>query len=171
MYNIYTQTPKIVSKTLHSVLNILTKAENFIKDGLATESQVLEAKLAPDMFAFTKQIQLVSDNAKGIVSRLASMENPKYEDNENNLVELKARIQKTIDFISGISEDAFDDSHNVKVVLPYMPGKYQDSLDYVTDYGLPNLYFHLVTSYAILRNLGLPMGKMDYINSLNLKDL
>lgn len=171
MYNIYTQTPKIVTKTLKSVLNLLNKAETFVNDGLVTEVKLIEARLAPDMFAFNKQIQVATDNAKGIVSRLSGTENPKYEDTETTIAELKTRVQKTIDFIESIPEESYNDANEVKVVLPYMPGKYQTALDYVTDYGLPNLYFHVVTSYAILRNLGLPVSKMDYINSLNLKDL
>ena len=161
MYNIYTQTPKIVTKTLKSVLNLLNKAETFVNDGLVTEVKLIKARLAPDMFAFNKQIQVATDNAKGIVSRLSGVENPKYEDTETTIAELKTRVQKTIDFIESISEESYNDANEVKVVLPYMPGKYQTALDYVTDYGLPNLYFHVVTSYAILRNLGLPVGKID----------
>lgn len=171
MSSIFTQTPKMVLKSLNTTLNLLTKIEEYCKENNLEESTYLQARLAADMFPFIKQIQMITDNSKGLISRITLTENPKYEDTESTISELKDRVNKTIQYIKEVPLEKYSDSDKHKIVLPFMPTKYQTSLDYVTDYGLPNLYFHVVTAYSILRNQGIVLGKMDYINGLNLQDL
>jgi hypothetical protein len=71
------------------------------------EAALLNDKLADDMFPLVKQVQVATDNAKGIVGRLTSVETPKYEDNETTLAELDARIDKTIAFLQTIKKEVF----------------------------------------------------------------
>ena len=171
MSSIFQQVPIIVLKSLNSSLNFLTKAEEYIQEKGISEETILSARLASDMFPFSKQIQMISDNGKSLVSRVTGLQAPKYEDKETSILELKERITKTIDFINSIPTEKYDEGNNQKIVLPMIPGKYQNGLDYVNFYGLPNLYFHVVTAYSILRNQGLKLGKTEYLNGLVLHDL
>jgi hypothetical protein len=123
------------------------------------------------MFELTKQIQIMCDNAKGMFSRLAGVDNPKMVDEEKTIDELVQRIQKTIDFVSSISDKDLQSAAGKKIVLPYFPNKYQEGSDYLLDYAIPNFFFHKVTAYDILRNQGMPIGKQHYIGGLNLKDI
>jgi len=171
MSSIFQQTPKMMIKSLKTTLNLLDILEVFIQDNGKSEKELLSAKLSEDMFPFVKQIQMISDNAKGLVSRITNSPAPKYEDYETTIIELKERINLTIEYVNSIPLENFSESINHKITLPFIPGKYQTALDYVTDYGLPNLYFHVVVAYSILRNSGVKLKKMDYINGLNLQDI
>jgi len=160
-----------ILKSLNTAANILEKAQAWAKESGKSEEELLQARLAPDMLPLIKQITILSDNAKGVASRLSGTENPKYEDNESTFAELIERIKKTREFILSIDQQEYTDAHQQKIVMPYIPDKFQSAEDYARDYALPNFCFHLVTTYAILRNQGMPIGKMDYIGSLNLQDL
>jgi hypothetical protein len=169
--NAYLISTQMVNKSLISLKTILEKAQNWALENKVDEVELLQKRLAPDMLPLVKQVQVASDNAKGMASRLAGIENPSFEDNETNIYELMARIDRTIEFVGAIPAENFEGVDNLKIVLPFIQDKYQTAEDYLKDYALPNFFFHIVTVYAILRNQGMPLGKMDYINGLNLRDL
>jgi uncharacterized protein len=130
-----------------------------------TDADILALRLAPDMFPFSKQIQIVSDNAKGMASRLARQEAPKYEDNESTLAELRARLAKTADYLATFSEADFENAATAEARFPYFPGVHMVGVDYMFGYAIPNFFFHLVTTYDILRHHGFDIGKKDYMGS------
>jgi uncharacterized protein len=135
-----------------------------------TDKSIFGARLAPDMLPLSKQITVVSDNLKGMVSRFAQVENPKMEDIESNLDQLIVRLQNTVDFANSISADQFSDAANIKATLPWIPGKNLTADDYLFQFAIPNVYFHLSIAYAILRNNGYEIGKQDFIGGMNLQD-
>lgn len=169
--NTYLISTQMVNKSLVSLKTILEKAQKWVLENKVDEVELLQKRLAPDMLPLVKQIQIVSDNAKGMASRFAGVENVSFEDTETSIDELIARINRTIEFVGAIPVENFEDASDRQIVLPYFKDKYQTAQDYLKDYALPNFFFHLVTAYAILRNQGMPLGKMDYINELNLRDL
>jgi uncharacterized protein len=171
MNNIYYFSIQTISKSLESAISILQKTQIWSQESGITEEQILNAKLAPDMFGFAKQIQILSDNAKAIAGRLAGIEIPKMEDKEVSLEELIQRLKKTLEFIKNIPENSYQNSQNQKIILPYIPNKYQKAEDYIKNYAIPNFYFHMVVAYSILRNLGFQIGKNDYLGKLELVDL
>ena len=134
------------------------KARNF-------ETGVLvDARLAPDMLPFVKQIQIASDNAKFGVARLAGIEAPKFEDNEKTLDELKARILKTIDFLKSTAASAFEgaEDRDIKITVPNRTIEMK-GLAYLNGWVLPNVFFHVTTAYLILRHNGVDVGKRDFL--------
>lgn len=132
---------------------------------------LLQQRLIFDQFPLVRQIQVASDQAKGAVGRLTEMEIPKYEDTEKTVEELKARLDKTIKFLEQVKPEQIIGKEDVKISLPYYPDKYFTGLEYVTEYLLPNFYFHMTTAYAIMRKNGVNIGKADFIGGLPLKDL
>jgi uncharacterized protein len=171
MTNTYYFTALMVQKSLRSTIKILEDAQKWSLTSGKSETEILEARLAPDMFPLKKQIQMISDNAKGMTSRFTESENPKYEDTESTFDDLIARLQKTLDYVGSFVESDFANSDSVKIILPYFKDKYQEASDYLLDYAIPNFFFHKVTAYDILRNQGMPLKKDNYIGGLNLKDL
>lgn len=166
MKNEYTLFKHLALRGLDAALNLLEKA----KTSGMEEAKILEGQLAPDMFNFTKQIQMVSDLAKNGVARYAQTEAPKYEDNETTLDQLVERIQKSKAFVESVDEEKFAGAENIKVAMPWMgEGKYYTSSDYAQNFVIPNFFFHLTTSYNILRNLGLKIGKPDYIGFVEMQ--
>lgn len=106
---------------LRGLHSLIEKVETEAKEKNITEESILSARLAPDMFPFVKQIQIATDNAKGIASRLARREMPKYEDNEANLSELKARLMKTIQYLETFTPEDFQDAATAEARFPYFP--------------------------------------------------
>ncbi|MBX6323532.1 MAG: DUF1993 domain-containing protein, partial [Rhodospirillaceae bacterium] len=128
---------------------------------------LLGARLYPDMFPFTRQVQLASDFAKGAGARLAGLEVPRYEDTETTFDELKARIGRTLDFLDGLKPAQFEGAEEREIALTIagQPIRFK-GLGYLTGFALPNFYFHAATAYDILRHCGVEIGKRDFMGSL-----
>ena len=167
MSSLYTLTVPLFIKTLGGLKNVLIKAEEHGAD----EKTLLRDALAPDMFPFVRQVQIACDQAKGAAARLSGKENPSFPDIEATLTELKARIDKTIEFIGSVPESAFTGAETKQITLPYFPGKYLTGSDYVREYVLPNFFFHTTIAYGLVRKAGVQIGKADFMNGLPLKDL
>jgi uncharacterized protein len=124
-------------------------------------------RLIADMFPLARQVQIACDTAKGAVARLAGVEIPKFEDTEQTIPELKARIARTLDFVESVSAAKIDGSEEREVVLQMRSGEQRfKGLQYLMGHACPNFYFHCTTAYNILRANGVELGKKDFIGSL-----
>jgi hypothetical protein len=152
--------------TLKNLSAILDKAQAHA-DAKKIEPRVLTAaRLYPDMFPMSRQVQSACDTAKGAVARLAGVEIPVHEDTEQTVEELKARIARTIIFIETIQPAQVDGSEDREVVLKFRSGEVKfKGMQYLLGQALPNFYFHVTTAYNILRHNGVEVGKKDYIGT------
>jgi uncharacterized protein len=126
----------------------------------------LNARLAPDMLPFTKQVQIACDTAKFCVARLAGVESPKFDDNESTLGELRERINATIAFMTSVPAAQIDGSEDKDITIPRRDGSVvMKGEAYLKHYALPNLFFHATTAYALLRHNGVELGKADYLGA------
>ncbi len=152
---------------MHHILEITEKhmAEKGISDAI-----LLDYRLAPDMFPLSRQIQSVSDNAKGIASRLSGAENPSMPDTETTMAELKTRIEKTLEFVKSVTlmDDAAIEA--LEISFPWLPGKAIGGHDYLAKFAVGNLFFHFSMAYAILRTNGVIIGKSDFMGDLPFYD-
>lgn len=132
------------------------------------EAALMEARLAPDMYPLPKQIQLVSDSAKGCGARLTGTEAPSMPDTEASFAELKARCDKTIAYLQGLDPAAVDAgvAREIEIRFPNGGGIRFDGATYLNGFVLPNVYFHASMAYAILRANGVNVGKQDYLAHL-----
>jgi len=152
---------------LKNLTAMLDKAEAFAAENKVEPEVLLNWRLAPDMFALTRQIQIAADFAKGTAARLAGKEVPKYGDDEKSFAELKARIAKTAKFVESLSPKDFDGSETRDISLTvggqdlHFKGE-----PYLVHFALPNFYFHATTAYDILRRCGVDIGKRDFIGGL-----
>ena len=162
--SMYTQTVPVFVRMLTNLSGILDKTVQHCAERKIDPAVLLSSRLYPDMFAFTRQVQIASDTAKGAAARLAGVEVPKYEDNEASIDELKARIAKTIAFVQSLSEAQFAGSDTRTVTIP-MRGEQVSivGLKYLNNNVMPNFYFHTTTAYALLRHAGVEIGKSDYL--------
>jgi uncharacterized protein len=149
---------------LRNLSAILEKAEAHCAAKKIEPSALTSYRLFPDMFPLTRQVQIASDTAKGAVARLAGIDIPKYEDNEQTFAELKARIAKTIDFVESVSAAKIDGSDEKEIVLQMRSGERRfTGMQYLLGHAYPNFYFHVTTAYNILRHNGVEVGKADFI--------
>jgi len=151
---------------LRNLDTILGKAQAHAAAKKIDPTVLLTARLFPDMFTFVRQVQIASDHAKGAVGRLAGVELPKYEDNEQTFEEVRGRVAKTIAFIESVKPGQIDGSEERAIALK-VGGKDMTfkGLPYLVGFALPNFYFHLVTAYSILRHNGVEIGKRDYVTA------
>ena len=165
--SMYSASVPVFKQILTGLSNVLTIAENHATEKKIDANALLQARLFPDMFALTRQVQIAADFAKSVTSRLAGIEVPAYEDNEQTFAELQARIAKTIAFIDGLNAEQIDGSDTLEVVLrPGTPKeKKLTGQAYLLQYGLPQFFFHVTTSYDILRHNGVEIGKRDFMGA------
>lgn len=176
--NLYTITIPSMLKMLDGLSKMLDKvsavAETKKTDWMPAEKfeeAILNDRLIFDQFPFIRQVQIACDNAKNGVARIAEVEAPKMEDSEKTVAELKARIQRTIEYLKTIKPEHMAGKDNGTVTLPYFPENPMPTGGYAAGYLLPNFYFHVTTAYSILRKNGLDIGKTDYINGLPTKEM
>ncbi|MXS84320.1 DUF1993 domain-containing protein [Nitrosomonas oligotropha] len=157
----------VFKQLLTSLSAILTKAEAYAATKKFEPAVLLNAQLYPDMFPLIRQVQVAADFAKSVSARLAGVEVPAYEDNEQTFADLQARIAKTLAFIESLTPAQFDGSETRDIVL--RPGTPKEKKmvghNYLINYGLPQFFFHVTTAYAILRHNGLEVGKGDFMGS------
>ena len=151
-------------RNLDNLKHILQQGEAYAAQKKVAPEVLLNSRLAVDMYPLTRQVQLVSDMSKGVGARLAGVEMPQYEDNETSFDMLYARIDKTVAFLSQIQPAQLDGAASKEVVLTIRKVDLTfTGLDYLQKWAMPNVYFHTTTAYNILRQLGVPLGKTDYL--------
>jgi len=143
---------------------ILAKAAAHAEAKKIDPAVFINARLAPDMFPLSRQVQIASDAAKGAAARLAGVAVPSYEDTETTFPELHERLAKTIAFVKGVPAGEMNraESREIKLTL----GGQERTLSgetYLARVALPNFFFHVTTAYDILRNKGVPLGKRDFL--------
>lgn len=164
--SMYDASVPVFVRSLTALSTVLDKAAAYFEAKKIDPAAVLTARLAPDMFALTRQVQLACDFAKNTSGRLAGGDLPKYEDTETSITELKARIQKTLAFITGLSKDSIDGSADRDIVVPLRAGPTTfKGKAFLLGFGLPNFFFHATTAYVILRHNGLEIGKTDFLGA------
>ena len=164
---IYTASVPVFQQILGGLKGVLSKAEAHVAEKKLDPNALLHARLFPDMFNLLRQVQIASDFAKGVSARLAGVEVPKLEDNEQTFAELQARIDTVLAFIGGLKPAQFEDAATRAIVL--QPGTARErhfaGQAYLFSYGLPNFFFHTTTAYALLRHNGVEVGKKDFVGS------
>jgi hypothetical protein len=151
-------------RTLKALDAILDKAAAYAAERKIDPGVLTSARLCPDMFPLTRQVQFSTDHAKGASARLAGLPVPSFEDTETTFPELKARIAKTLDFIATVRPDEIDGSEGRDISLKAGPRELSfKGQDYLVFFALPNFYFHVTAAYAILRHNGVPIGKLDFL--------
>ena len=156
---------------LNALSGVLDKAAAYAAAKKIDPSVLLNSRLAPDMFALTRQVQIATDLAKNGGARLAGVEPPRYDDNETTIDQLKARLAKTVAFLKTLDRKQIDGAADRELTFPLGPTNkgHMKGDDYLNHFVLPNVYFHLTAAYAILRHCGVDIGKQDFLGAIPMK--
>jgi len=156
-----------ITRALTNLIHVLEKGAAHAEARKIEPSVLIGARLYPDMFPLSKQVQIASDVAKIGTSRLAQVEPPKYDDTETTFPELVERLRKTIAYLKTLKPEQFDDgSRNVTFPTQTEPRTWPASR-YLFQRVLPNVFFHCATAYDILRHNGVEIGKADFLGPLD----
>ena len=164
---IYTSSIPVFKQMLGGLQTVLHKAQAHAADKKIDPNALLQARLFPDMFPLLRQVQVASDFAKSVSARLAGVEVPKTEDNEQTFEQLQTRIETVLAFIDGLDAAQFDEAATREIITQAGTPKEKrfTGQSYLLNYGLPHFFFHTTTAYAILRHNGVEVGKKDYIGT------
>jgi hypothetical protein len=167
MTTLYNASIPVFKQMLTALNGVLVKAETHAIEKKIDPNVLLQARLYPDMFPLVRQVQIATDFARSVPSRLAGIDVPAYEDNEQTFTELYARINNTLNFIEKLTPAEINGKEALEVVLrPNTPKeKKLTGETYLLSYGLPQFFFHVTTAYAILRHNGVEVGKRDYMGA------
>jgi len=155
----------IFVRMLGNLSSWLDKAEAHAQAKRFDTAVYLQARLAPDMLPFVKQIQIACDAAKFGVSRITGVEAPKFEDNEASFDELRQRIAGTVAFLKSVPAERFVGAESAQISVPRRTGEplQFDGESYLKHFALPNFFFHCTTAYGLLRHNGVELGKSDFL--------
>ena len=164
MLNMYDFTIPPLKHALNNLAHILKKGEEHAEAKSIAPEVFFNARLFPDMFPLSRQVQIATDTSKGAAARLACVEIPSYEDNEATFADLHARIAKTLAFIDSVTPAQFEGAEKRHVELMVRKQKVEfTGQDYLLKWVMPNVYFHVTTAYDILRHNGVELGKPDFL--------
>ncbi len=162
--SMYAVGPQRFISFLKNLSSVLGKAAAHAEAHKWEEAALLGARLYPDMFPMSRQVQIACDMAKGCCARLAGVEVPSHPDVEVSFADLQARIAKVIAFIESLPKESFDGSDTRMVALKVRGVDVSLSGEsYLMDRTWANFHFHMTTAYALLRHNGVPLGKGDYL--------
>lgn len=162
----YYETFKQMKKQLGQLDTWLEKASAFAKEKSFDANTFLTFRIAPDQFAFARQVQIACDTAKLGASRLTGKDAPKNDDSEKTIEELRARVASTIAYLDGFTAKDFEKAGEATVTQPRWEGKTMTGANYFMEHVLPNFFFHTTHVYAILRHNGVSIGKRDFLGAL-----
>jgi len=158
--------PRFIN-ALNSLSAILDKAQAHVDAKKLDETALTGFRLYPDMLPMARQVMIAGDTAKGLVSRLAGVEIPVYEDTEKTLAELKARLAKTVAYLQTFKPEQIDGTEDKEIVIKRGDKETRyTGMQFLLGHATPNVYFHVTTAYAILRHNGVEIGKRDYLGTV-----
>jgi uncharacterized protein len=165
--SLYEVSIPIFTLSLSNLSAILDKAQSHGEAKKVDPKVIPQARLIVDMLPLSAQIQIACDTAKGAAARLAGVAVPKHEDTEATLAELKARVAKTLDFIKTIKPEQLQGAETREIVLQFPQTTLKfNGIDYLTNFVLPNFFFHVTMAYALLRKNGVDLGKRDFLGPI-----
>jgi hypothetical protein len=167
--SIYAMAVKTYVPMLRSLAHVLDQGAEHARAKKSNAADLVNARLAPDMYPLAQQVRMACDQASDSTARLSGQDAPQFDDNEKTLEDLKARIAKTLQYVESVRPDAFDGAEDRKITIPIPENNIDfemNGLQYLRDWALPNFYFHMVTAYGILRHNGVEIGKRDYLNQV-----
>lgn len=163
--SMYTASVPTFQHMLRNLAHILDKGEAHAQARKLDAAALTQFRLAPDMLPFTRQIIIACDAAKNGVARISGVEAPRFEDTETTFAELKARVQKTLDYLATVPAQAMEGTEDRDITFPVgrEATRTMKAEAYLKHWALPNFFFHISMAYAILRHNGVELGKSDYL--------
>jgi uncharacterized protein len=163
--SMYAASVPVFKQMLGGLGTVLEKASVQVRERRLDEEDLLQTRLIEDMFPTVRQVQIACDFARSVSARLAGVEVPPYDDDEQSFEQLQQRVTAAIAFIDGLDPASFEGSEQREIVLRPGTSKERrlDGQSYLLAYGLPQFFFHVTTAYGLLRHSGIAVGKRDYM--------
>lgn len=163
-FDMYTLSVPVFARGLKNLIHILDKGAAHAAAKNFDQNVLLGGRIFPDMFPLSRQVQIATDITKGCVARLAGVEIPSYSDTETSFAELIGRVERTLDFFASFKPEQFGGSAEKQIVLTLRTRTLEfPGMVYLQTFAVPNMYFHITTTYNLLRHVGVELGKQDFL--------
>lgn len=162
--SMYKASVPVLVQFMTGLSNVLDKATAYAEARKLDQGVLCATRLYPDMFPLAVQVGQVTTHATRVVAMLAGVEQPQFGGPETTLAGLKERVQKAIAFVQTIKPEQVDGTEDKEIVLKF--GTFEMKFNgqaFLLNFSLPNFYFHDTTAYNILRELGIEVGKRDFM--------
>ena len=169
-FGMYEASVPVFRLQLQALSGVLNKGAAFAAEQKIDAGVLLQTRLYPNMFPLVRQVQIATDQAKGACARLAAVEPPSFPDTETTFDEVQARIGRTVDFLATLKVEQIDGGEDriVSVPVARQPTDFR-AQTYLFQFALPQFLFHTTTAYAILRHVGVAVGKRDFLGQFSFK--
>lgn len=165
--DLYDLTVPVFIRGLRNLSVILEKGAAYAEEKGIDPLTLTQARLTQDMAPLAAQVQYASDSAKGAVIRIGGLDPVPMPDTEQSFADLQERIGKTVAFLESVPRDRIDGREDAQVVLRTPRGDFSfTGRSHVLGFSMPNFHFHVTMAYALLRQAGVPLGKLDYLGGL-----
>ena len=162
--SLYEITVPVMISAFDNMSKFLDRGRAYADEKGIAHAELLDARLADDMMTLVQQVQRASDTARLAAVRVGRVNNIAMPDHETTFEDLRARIAATISFLRGVPPTAFERREDAEVVAEFATGKRVfTGRSYLLGFTLPNFFFHTTTAYNLLRHLGVPLGKADFL--------
>lgn len=169
--NLYDLSIPQLIRSLGQVHRWLDKAQAHAEQKKFDPQVLLSARLAPDQWHLGRQIQAITLAPRRLSALLRGVEPPAFEESEATIANLRAGLDSALEQLKALKPEQFQGAEDRVIPLPFLPGKGMKAFNWLTQFALPNFYFHATTAYAILRHNGVDVGKMDFLGDLDIRDL
>ncbi|MGJ5136013.1 DUF1993 domain-containing protein [Bradyrhizobium oligotrophicum] len=153
---------------LHNLSGVLDKAAAFAEARRIDPADLLQARLAPDMYNLIRQVCEANRHATIACALLAGRAQPTVADSDTDMAGLKARIATAIDDVRSVPPAAIEEAAKREVSFTFRNGatrSFDDGRSLLLTFSLPQFFFHVTTAYDILRHAGVPLAKPDYLGA------
>ncbi len=152
------QIKPVADNALGTLDHLLGKAADHGGDALLGE------RLAPDMLPLAAQVRIACDQISAALKRVTDSTFSLPDEDDSSLAAARERVAKVRAALAGQADDSFAAAdHTVELALPNGMNFAMRADEYLRDWTLPQLFFHLTTAYAILRAKGVGIGKADFL--------
>lgn len=164
--SMHAATVPVFVRALSNLRGVLQAGEAYAKERGIAPDVLLQQRLIADMLPLVRQVQIATDMAKNGCARLAGVDPLPFPDEETDFAGLYARLDRCIEHVGGFTVAQLDGSESREVAFNTRGGELRfQGEDYLRFYLLPNLFFHCSIAYAILRETGAPLGKLDFLGA------
>ncbi len=163
--SMYSVSVPVFIQHLNGLAGVLDKAAAHAAARKINEEDLLQMRLAPDMFPLVRQVRAATDHAMNGSARPSGKEPLKFANDETTIAQLKERIAKAIEFLKGVKQSELDGTEGREISITFPNGNVRQftGQSLLLGNSLPNFFFHTTTAYDILRQCGVELGKRDFM--------
>ncbi len=171
-FSLYDATIPTYRQILGAIARLLDKAEAFASANQISESEILDARLAPDMLPFAYQVKSTAVHSIGAIEGVRRGQfSPDVTPPPATFAALKERVSQTVEALDAVTREEVNGfvGNDMSFLFKDQRLEFTGAEAFLMSFSLPNFLFHATTAYDLLRLKGMDIGKRDFMGRLAIK--